>query len=314
MEMRGLGWGVFCVVVGMSLSGLNAKGMLIVSNYPERLMSPGMLGERVVTEDMGRLLYYHKSRSKKELYWAAWVTNQSDKPLKFQVFLTQKGPDLDGIYAGHLVTKSWLYHVVNPGFKTLVLSPHQRIRVAWHRLSSNRVSTGILEWKKQGGSIKVEMAAVDPKHPNNLPKPAGYRSGFFKTTPVEQVVTLDTKARTQSIVIGGPPYKKDVYSGIELKGNYGELVQLKVVLENPFSKPLEIKLWISPVAGVARGQALIDKHWVQTGFFENRNAFEPECVASWKLAPHQTRQVDILTSPQAGSYYPIHFVLQQTMK
>ena len=43
---------------------------------------------------------------------------------------------------------------------------------------------------------------------------------------------------------------------------------------------------------------------------KEKNQFEPEKLSEVVLAPNETRTIKVLTMPQAGSFYPVHFVIQ----
>ena len=62
---------------------------------------------------------------------------------------------------------------------------------------------------------------------------------------------------------------------------------------------------MEPAGGVARGSLLVDGRPAETPVMRNSDEAP---LASYELAPGETRTVKIVTMPQAGSNYPVRLV------
>ena len=88
-------------------TGISAAGTLIVSNYPEEIIEPGILVSTPLAEPITRLMYYHVNRATIDYTIQTTLQNISPTPVTIQVRKAIGGPSKDGIYAGHRSAKAF---------------------------------------------------------------------------------------------------------------------------------------------------------------------------------------------------------------
>lgn len=292
-----------------------ASESLLISNYPEEIQEPGLIANELCTKPI-RLLYYHKSITQKPLEVGIMIKNEGKKPAQFNVLKVMAGPDPDGLYGGHRVTYQYFEKLKKKQVETFTLAPGRSVRVLSQPLKYMQVSVGMIQISPEKHSIfSVKLWVVDPQNMAsalNMPSsPKAYNYGFFQESEIYEEVAWKQEELIHDLVIGDAPYFNDSKHHIELKGNYGVLYSYKVALVNMGNKSQKISLYVSPAGGVARGVLEVDGKLIETAFFQKNNQYEPEKVYEWDLGPGHVRFATIKTMPQAGSFYPVHFVLRR---
>lgn len=289
---------------------------LLVSNYPEQIKYPGQIFERLIQGVPLRILYYHQSRLENTVTSSIFISaqNKDDHPITLRITKGMAGPDVDGIFAGHLATKYFIENNLAGKIQKITIQPGARASVVVHSLKANRVSTGIVRIEPETtGNVLVKMQVLDASYPDftqTNDSKMTYTYGFFPLAIQEMTVTYDVTTLRQVIPIGDEPYLTDPIHRIVLKGNYAVFYQVALVLENPTPYFQTVNLHLSPVAGSVRAVILIDGKLIETGFLSTRTRLKPATLSVFQLSPHETKTCLITMMPQAGSFYPVQLVLQ----
>ena len=305
----------FLLILCLFSIPLCAAESLLVSNYPEEILEPGLIAYETCTKSV-RILYYHKSLSSKPLELGIMVKNEGKKTATFEIIKVMAGPDPDGLYAGHRVTYQYFDKLRKKQVEKLTLAPGRSVRILSQGLKLMQVSVAMVLITPTTPSVfSIKLWAVDPHNMTsvlNMPLALkAYNYGFFQDSEIYEEVMWKQEELIHDLVIGDAPYFNDTQHKIELKGNYGVMYAYKVALVNMGNKPQKISLYVSPAGGVARGILEVDDKLIETAFFQKKNEYEPEKVYEWDLKPGHVRFATIRTMPQAGSFYPVHFVLRR---
>ena len=94
----------------------------------------------------------------------------------------------------------------------------------------------------------------------------------------------------------------DPASGERLIGDYGILYRLTVDLVNPTSSAAVFTMSALAISGPSRGMLQIAGTAIDFGLL---HAGEERILVSYELGPGETRTLDILTMPAAGSFFPV---------
>ncbi len=301
----------------MACLGTLSAEVLIVSNYPEEIKEPGIVfKERLTTGNM-RILYYHKGASVYPMDVHISLQNTSDIPVKVSVISSQAGPDSDGLFAGHKTTFLFMEKLKNKSEVSLTILPQSTLAVMTQKIKKGQVSSGLCTLRAQtSGNIQVVLAVVDPQNEaaslmNEVLMTKPYTYGYFNNPDFDTCALWPPEDPLYEWVIGDQPYLQDPLHHIELKGNYGAVYSCRVVLANTTDHDQVITLLASPVGGIARGCVEVDGTLLETGFFEHKTDFKPQKMYEWRLPAGHVRHALLKTMPQAGSFYPVHFVLRR---
>ncbi|MBI2265051.1 MAG: hypothetical protein HYU64_07750 [Armatimonadetes bacterium] len=90
-------------------------------------------------------------------------------------------------------------------------------------------------------------------------------------------------------------------------GNYGVLYKIRLELTNPGYDEKAVRISLFPTAGVARGAFVIDGKRVNVPITP---PYEEVVLASYRLPSGSRRIVEILTTPEGGSYYPVNLIVK----
>tara|TARA_A100001015_G_scaffold309446_1_gene408932 strand:+ start:2407 stop:3435 length:1029 start_codon:yes stop_codon:yes gene_type:complete len=297
-------------------SYFNTDGKLIISNYPEELTEPGVLLNKRIFNHSMRFMYYHKNSSKKNLKIAIIIENTLSSNLDLNYIFSKAGPTEDGLYAGHISTKSFFETLLSKSFTKLSFNPNQSRLITTHLIKPGQVSTGILEINKASllSHYRLKAIVLDPEYPQlsefNDVKLLNYTCGIYAQTVKNIYRYYNFEKPLEEVSIGINPYLEDIQEKHPLKGNYGLLYKIQLVVSNPFKAYKKLNFYFSPTGGLSRGLIAIDNTLYETGLFSKKNNFEPEKITHIVLAPYEQKTINILTMPQAGSFYPVHFVIQ----
>jgi len=320
--IRILGSGRIWVVLSLLLCAFyatnSASQKLIVSNYPEEISEPGQIFEHHLDQHITQLIYYHKNIAKDDLYLAVILQNKSDRTITMNVNEGFGGPDLDGLFAGHIATREFFNTKIAKDTEVVTLKPREIRKIVTQKVKPRHISTGIIRFDispQNRGLVDMKMVAVDGLYshlsPLNEPLKSPYKVVEYDTVDVFETIFYEYGAPIKELPIGTNPKIVDPKSNIFLKGNYGVMYNFDITIKNPLSSPKTVNIYFSSPGGMARGNFVVDKKRTkQTGFLSRKSNYKPERLFKFPLKPFETKTINIITMPQAGSYYPVQLVLQ----
>ncbi len=302
---------------------LASPSLLMVSNRPERIYGEGVLfSSKFHLGQATRLLFSHQNALPTTQYLWVNVTNTADQPARLHVIAADGGPARQELYVGHCCNARFLDCLAHDDGLILTLPPHSTWCLGQYRVPHGQVVSGLAHLQlMQGRSVQVTVeTSADPSRVGQIVKTFNapfnpfriHPRGVFATPDIE----LDSKyvvgsARPDDIAFGKAPWLIDPASGEPNTGNYGVLYSVHLDLENPTDQPQRVTIYFQPLNGVALGSFLFEGKVVQT------NCLKPPArgrIGSVELAPGQSRQVEIVTLPQAGSHYPARLVIESTQQ
>ncbi len=211
------------------------------------------------------------------------------------------GPNRYGLHAGHQATKAFFQNRA----EKIVLPSNGSQTLVYHRIAANHVVAGLVQVAGDP-KIKLKLRIVDPDYPALVG--AIYNYGRFQEAVRSISATFNCEAALLDISIGDVPYLTDESRGIVLKGNYGLLYDVNVRLRNPTSERKAVRLFFSPIGGMAGGIVMIDGRLVETKLFQSHHDLEPQKIQELVLKPNETRNMKIQTIPEPGAYYPVELI------
>ncbi len=286
---------------------------LIVSNYPEEIIEPGLVFQKKLTNKPIRTLFYHKNVYKADLYLAVLVKNTTNRAIKIKTMKACSGPNIEGIFTGHMASKNFLTLLNNNQYEEKIIPPKMTISLINQLIKPNQISSGIIKIRAEKKGLIFKMLVAEDKFLNLVD--FNDQKKVFKVGVFEHPYKIIKKKikgleSVKEFALGNTPFLKDKKSKIVLQGNYGVfyIYQINVINRNDWYK--KINIYFSPTAGGVRGFLLINDKFVETGFFDVKHYLKPEKVFDFILEPKHNKKIEIITMPEPGSYYPVKLIFQ----
>ncbi len=287
-------------------------GVLFYDDDPEHVSQDGVLFRGTVSATPTRLYYYHDDAQDPRRLVVAITTGAQD-PASVQLVEASAGPNMDVMHVGQTLTKNFLLTktrgqgvIVNLGEQEVYLLAD--VPMTEQQLVSGTVDLRLLS----GGPVTVTVMAVssgvDPRTLLDgpvLPGDGHHRTGVFQVSGFgTDALNYSVGGPDSTVVIGDteptPPSVDQAAQGHDY-GDYGVLHTIDLSLTNPGPSTASTYLFFRPLAGPDRGGFLVDGNLVEIGCVRVSTPYQ---VASFDLAPGQTRRVVVKTMTDGGSFYP----------
>jgi|GEM_PF-1992401 len=286
---------------------------LMISNDPEIVPREGVLfREELKDWKSARLLYYHSTEDK-SFDLVTTIYNPTDWPIEVFASAGIGGPSNDGIYAGHVATLRFMNRMQYNAGRIIKIPPRSSYELVRQRLTpQTKTGTAIARlWLVSGhkagieikaqkpGEKKADLAVIRPKWDN------GRISYFVPSSIINIEKEFDSNDYRLNIRIGEEPVFVTPKRGFDIHlGNYGLLHRINLKLSNnKGNKPRNLSLYYTARGGVTRGVFLINGELYETGLLDT-NGTRSEKIASIKLPPRSSKNLEILMMQQPGAYYP----------
>ena len=291
----------------------------VFSNYPESVLLPGLVFEKRIEKSKLRVFYHHKNISDSHMNIMFLLSNHSEESAVVKIQKGLGGSSKDVVFAGHKALTSFFSDILSQG--DLVRIPaNSTIPVIIHKIKSNQISSGIVRFEPfDTDKIELKMKIVDLEYDNlsgfsDVPSlMSQFRVSYFDESYRQIKEVFDLSDHYQTFQIGGEPYLKDKVSHFELKGNYGLLYAVEVVLTNLEDEYQRVEFFLAPTKknGVDRGTFLIDGELVEVGILGYKeNIVTMEMFHEVLVAPQESKKIYLMTMPQAGCFYPVDIVMK----
>jgi hypothetical protein len=288
--------------------------LLFYSNNPERVTAcaPLFLGD-LDPDAPARLLYHHLNGTGRPFAFRVDLLNPGAAPAEVQVIEGSAGPSWDAVLVGHRAAlrfgQSWPADIG----RVITVPPGARRAIVAQRVADGLTVSGLLGLRVLSGArVRVRVAA----EPEEAPREQAL-GAVAEETPSAHVYPSPRKELQARYRVGDRwtfiPVGQRPISGRQgaprLDGNYGVLYDIDLRLENPTDRERTVNVALSPDAGDARGI-----FWIGGQFVEAPALSPPmdAVLASFRLAPGESREVPIRTLPVAGSAYPARIVIRAT--
>jgi hypothetical protein len=290
---------------------------LLVSDYPEKLTSNGVLfTANLDTSAPQRFLYYHfnpPDQPARRIVLRAH--NASAEPATLQFISGEAGPEPNEMEVGHLSTLRFLAREAQNEGEVIVVPPAGTVTLVDQLLPPGDAVSNLLQLREvEGDSVGLTLVAQDAGDPLDRPpdsdqllqSEAKHARGVYRVPEFyfDDVYNVDSNADLE-IPIGQLPLP-NLREGQALAGDYGVMQSINVTVVNPTAGEFPIAIYENPRGGRATGTFLIDRTLVQS------HAVAP--FTKWKLReyrvpPHSTFRISIVTMPEGGSSYPVRLIV-----
>ncbi len=292
---------------------------LVFSNYPESIHSPGLVFERQFEKKRLRVFYHHKNMMDEHMNIIFLLSNFSDESVVVNIQKGLGGSSKDVVFAGHKALSDFFLDILTEG-DLVTLPPKSTTPVIIHKIKSNQTSSGIVRFETFSDvDLKVKMMVVDTNYSNlsgfvDVPSLVSqFRVSYFEESMRQSEQIFDLSEQYSSFQIGGKPFLKDTESNYLLKGNYGLIYGVEILLANFEETHQSVEFFLAPTKknAVDRAIFLIDGELVEVGILNyKKNVVMMEMFHEVLVAPNESKKIYLMTMPQAGCFYPVDIVLK----
>lgn len=298
-----------------------AANTLLYSNNPEKVREAATLFVGRVNSMTGavtRLLYHHQSDTTKNLMFTAELVNDGDQPARVQLLGGDAGPERDTIWVGYRAASDFVSAYENVVGVVLEVPAKSRVPLSSVRLPAGLTISGLMELRLVSGPAPLVRVKTDTWDgsalANYVPLPmdqsalAAAHSDHIYANPSKKVAGEYTVGGAWTFMkFGRVPLAAVSGSETVLHGNYGVFYEFDVKMQNPTDKSSTARVVFEPSAGMAGGVFLIGDKRVE---IPRTDMPTETTLATYTLAPGETRDVRIRTMPVSGSNYPATIIVR----
>jgi len=301
-------------------------------NDPESLKGPSVLFRTTLAlAKPARMLYHHVNESSEPLFFTADVNNPSDLPARVLVIPGDSPPDPNPVRAGVLAADPFFRAWVTGSGEIVTIPPRSRMPLSLRRLAPKQTASGLCTLRLLPGGPASLVVTADAVRPFPLvgdwaaaeASPTPWREvgtpALDKPLPVDppSVLVFPKPFRTEEVIyqVGGPfrfvrvgqkPIARQD-GGRPLDGNFGVIYKVSATLTNPTQAAANVEVVFEASAGYSGALFFVD------GEYQRKPLLQPKAesqLVRFRLAPGETRTVNISTIPLSGSSYPATIVLR----
>ncbi len=300
------------VVVTNQPYTLAPVSLLMVSNSPEKLPSEGLWYEGTLSEQQtARLLYHHVNASGAQGLLTVEIWNLGQQAARLHLTAGLGGPSNDELWVGHRAMSEFLRNFSRNAGWIISVPPGTVMTVLSQSMPARSIVSGVAEIRPlEAANVSVRLALRPAAtaiglRPIEYYQPSPLLGAWQYPSPLRQIkAKYEVGGNWTFVTIGDQP-AVGLKEGDRLLGSYGVMYEVQLELSNPTNAPAPTGILMEPAGGAARGSLLVDGRPVETSVMRNSDEAP---VASYTLAPGETRTVRLLTMPQAGSNYPVRLV------
>jgi hypothetical protein len=298
---------------------LATPARLLISNRPETVVANGVLfAETLRPDEAVRLLYHHTNGAASKKVIAVTLANPGEGPAT--VFLTgaTAGPSTDVMYAGSAAADRFVRRIAAGQGYLLEIAPHQSHTFSVVEMTPGALVTGLLQVQLRGGSrltVTVHIRSpwlLERTVTSEVNQTAyAHPRGAFRTAEVKITRTVRSGERVVLTDLGFAVTPDDPATGERLAGDYGILYRLTVELVNQSDREAAFTISAQALSGPSRGMLLVAGTPVDFGLLR---IGEERALTTIDLAAGESRTVEMLTMPAAGSFYPVRLTMRGAAK
>ncbi len=237
--------------------------VLAFSDHPERVRNRGLLFQAGLLRFRAvRFQYYHEGgRREGPLFLSVRLRNRGSAPARVHLIQGAAGPDPDYFAAGHRNNQVFLRRLVAFEGRVQVLAPGDSVQVALHRLPYEQVVSGTLQMTLlEGRDLEYALFAMhDPTEPvgfDLLSNPLDVHARGIYPAADQVASRAWVLGSTPGRVALGAVRQPNLLEGPELKGDYGVVARVELLLSNPKPDPQKVEFLFNPRGGPATGTFL----------------------------------------------------------
>ncbi|MFN3286629.1 MAG: hypothetical protein ACK45F_10145, partial [bacterium] len=234
--------------------------------------------------------------------------NPSRRRARVHMQLAAPGAWHDTMGVGHAAARRFLELLGRGAGYVLEIPAQGEHRFTTQRTPPGHVVSGLLQVQVlEGGPLEVSVSVRTVYVLDRAvrwevePEDKSHPRGVFGPPLVEVEATLVVGEEWQTD-IGRSRQLRDLRTGTLLEGDYGVTYRLRLILQNPTDRPADVELVLVASSGPAYATFLVDGQLVDLKFLA---AGRSAPVLSATLAPREVRAVELVTVPEAASWYPV---------
>ena len=306
---------------------------LMYSNDPERVTRFGTLFTARLpvlsptAPSATRLLFHHQSALSQDAWFSVELMNDSDLPATVQVVGGGSGPVRDTVWVGFRAASDFFRDYLADAGMIVEIPAKSRLSLLSTRLPAGMTVSGLMQIRPLTGSLPLVRVSADqpgdartqseawqpsPILPNEFAPGSSTLayplSEHIYPQPIKQIETrYEIGGNWAFVGLGRDPLGATQNVERKLYGNYGVWYEITATVHNPTDKPAKARAVFVPSAGLAGGVFLVDGKYVEV---PQTNLPKEPLLASYTLAPGETRVIKITTLPLSGSNYPARIVIR----
>jgi hypothetical protein len=292
-----------------------AVSVAALSDHPEDvdrrglLFSGGLTAQRPV-----RLQYYHLgSLAGAAPQVALLVSNPGGETARFHLVQAAGPPSLDYFSTGHDNNVEWFGRQQSGEGEFLDIEPGENRIVFRQWMPLDKVVSGTLGLTQvQGPPLQFGLLALPDSEEahsmNNLLKESDVHSRGFYPVAIQRLRRRHDAGLGQETRMAVGALRQETFSGVrELRGDYGVLYDMEILLHNPLDRPSTFSILFNPRGGAATATFLWDGKVVEVPRTE---AFAEKAIGTVTLPPRSQQTLRLQTIPEGASSYPIRIVIR----
>jgi len=296
------------------------------SNNPENVEKAGSLFGAFLKRGEGcRLLYHHINAASYPIFLRAQVVNDSDYSARVLVIPGDSNPDKNPVRAGIRAAEQYFRAWASGSGEIITIPPRSTLPISLRRLAPQQTVSGLCSIRLLDGPPNL-LVRTDAWPPFNLEKrweAVTDSSAPWRIVGCNPITDYDSAPYEVSSHIYPNPFKRAAFryevggrygffkigerpiSGSDsvrvLDGNFGVIYTIKAEMTNPTQIPTDVELVFEASAGYSGGLFLVDGVLTESPLLQPKAEFR---IGKFRLAPGETRKVELVTIPLSGSSYP----------
>lgn len=291
--------------------------VLAFSDHPEEVERPGLLfSGGLLAHKPVRLQYYHLSALDGDARLRLKLSNPGPTPARLLVVRAHGGPSEDYFQAGHANNVRFLARLAHGEGQVLEVPARSELELVEHPFPRGSVVSGTVQFQLlKGEPLRFGLFATDPQQEQPgmglLSDPEDVHARGFYPVADHLAYRGHVVGEGETHVALGAVHQDTFLGNKALRGNYGVLYRVRLLLKNPGARPARVWAQVNPRGGEATAT-----FWLFPGGLvevPRTAARELSPVAEWELAPGEEREVELWTMPEGASNYPVRIVVSSEL-
>ncbi|MCX7642200.1 MAG: hypothetical protein N2116_00095 [Armatimonadetes bacterium] len=294
---------------------LGEADLLVISNDPEtfqefRVLCRGLLQP---SQTM-RFMVHHRNGVNRPAWLVFEFHNTEDNWVPLLVRFGYGNPQESELRCGHDATSSYLHSLLYDAAIRIHLPPQSIYRLLRFGLRPRDTASALVEARLEevaGVGYRVVALPIAPPKTELLTGTllvealTGVGDPPPYPKPIQNVEETHVAGKNWNFISVGRFGLKNPLKGKTLHGNYGVLYKVTIKFVNPTGRSWKAQVVVEPAGGVVRGAFLVNDKLVELPLLR---PYDEHVIHEFTLQPNQTRTVNVITVPSAGSFYPIQIV------
>lgn len=288
---------------------------LIVSDFPERLTSAGLLFTSTLQpQTPTRMMFYHYNPAHQpNRHIVLRAQNHGETAATVQLIDGHGGPSGNEMMVGHLAAERFLVRSQQNEGQLTAIPAHSVITLVDAPLPAGTIVNDMMQLREISGTpVQLTLTAED----EGVPALPGDGTGPLLTAAEHHargIYPIPQFFYETTYVVGGDPLSipvgqlplPNLRQGEALVGDYGVELTIDATLSNPTSTAEPVAIYANPRGGRATGTFLIDRTLVQSHALRSFTNYK---LRQYIVPPHGLVNVEVVTIPEGGSSYPVNLI------